>query len=125
MNGRALAPIALALFVGALACCFFARPAMPLPADFTDDLVTDVSLPTALAFTPDGRMLVTSKSGQLWVHEDGQETPALALDLGSEVCANSERGLLGVATDPDFANNGYVYLYYTYRKFGECPQKHP
>ncbi len=124
MPGRALAPVTLALLVGFVACVLFARPAMPLPDDFQDSPVADVPAPTALAFTPDGRMLVTSKPGKLWVHEEGGQ-PSEALDISSRVCANSERGLLGVAVDPDFANNGYVYLYYTFKKYGRCPQKEP
>src|SRR5207253_1197619 len=47
-----------------------------------------------------------------------------ALDLSSQICSNSERGLLGVAVDPQFAdvNHHYIYLYYTYKKPGStCP----
>jgi glucose/arabinose dehydrogenase len=101
---------------------------MTLPEGFIDERVTGVPLPTALAFTPEepNRMLVTGKPGQLWVHEDGQETPTLALDLEAKVCANSERGLLGVALEQGFGTtNNYVYLYYTYKKHGRCPEKDP
>ena len=63
MQVRALTPIALALLIGIFVCLLFARPASTLPPDFTDSLVTNVSAPTALAFTPDGHMLVTSKAG--------------------------------------------------------------
>src|SRR3712207_2780793 len=117
MPGRALAPITLALLVGSFACFLLARPAMTLPDNFEDNLVTDVPLPTALTFMPGGRMLVTSKWGQLWVYKDGKLLQSPALDIGSEVCANGERGLLGVAVDPEFGNTGqnYVYLYYTYK----------
>src|SRR5215218_9190921 len=104
MQVRALTPIALALLIGVFVCLLFARPATTLPLDFTDSLVTNISAPTALAFTPDDRMLVTSKSGQLWVYENGQKTEAL--DIGSRVCSNSERGLLGVAVDPNFGIAG-------------------
>lgn len=75
--------------------------------------------PTALAFTPDGRMLVARQTGQLLVYRDGALL-ATALNLGGSVCSNSERGLLGVAVDPDFnpaANNRYIYLFYTFDKF--------
>ena len=48
-----------------------------------------------------------------------------ALDISGRVCSNSERGLLGVAVDPNFAANHYVYLYYTYKKRGVCPEKDP
>ena len=128
MSGRALAPITLALLVGFFACFLFARPAMPsttLPEGFTVDLVTGVPAPTALAFTPGGRMLVTSKPGQLRVYKEGAMLHTPALDIGSRVCANSERGLLGLAVDPDFANNGYIYLYYTFKKHNRCPQGDP
>src|SRR5215216_1341021 len=128
MPGRVLLPITLAMLAGVLACLFIARSAMTLPDDFTDSLVTDVSAPTALAFTPDGRLLVTSKSGQLHVFDqNGNELSSPALDIGSRVCSNSERGLLGVAVDPDFEDpgNSYVYLYYTYKKHGACPDHMP
>jgi glucose/arabinose dehydrogenase len=94
-----------------------------LPADFEDRRVTPVPAPIALAFTPDDRMLVTSKPGQLYVYENGQRTRAL--NIGADVCDTSERGLLGVAVDPNFADNKYVYLYYTYKKYGVCPDHRP
>ena|SRR5215211_5564086 len=104
MPGRALAPITLALFAGFFACLLFAGPVMPaVPAGFTDGLVASVLAPTALAFAPDDRMLVTSKQGQLRVYEGGAMLQSSALDISSRVCSNSERGLLGVAVDPEFA----------------------
>jgi glucose/arabinose dehydrogenase len=96
-----------------------------LPADFEDARVTRVPAAIALAFTPDDRMLVTSKPGRLYVHEPGQGK-TLALDISRRVCSGqTERGLLGVAVDPNFASNGYVYLYYTFKKHGECPDHQP
>src|SRR4051794_13050564 len=62
MSRRFLAFLALALMAASLAVVQ-PRPAEAsgptLPADFTDQLVTNVAKPTALAFTPDGRVLVT------------------------------------------------------------------
>ena len=47
-------------------------------------------------------------------------TPALS--LGSAVCSNGERGLLGVAVDPQFTTNHWGYLYYTFNKINAgCP----
>jgi glucose/arabinose dehydrogenase/PKD repeat protein len=92
------------------------------PPGFNDQLVAAVPQPTAIAFTPDGRMLVTSKSGQLSVvARDGTVGVPPALDLGARVCANNERGLVGLAVDPDFAANSFIYLYWTFKKFGDCP----
>ena len=89
------------------------------PTGFADSLVASVASPTALAFTPDGRLLVISQTGQLRVVSPGA-APQLALDLGpggSDVlCSTSERGLLGVAVDPQFATNHFIYLYYTFKK---------
>ncbi|MDP9365486.1 MAG: PQQ-dependent sugar dehydrogenase [Chloroflexota bacterium] len=90
------------------------------PAGFEDAVVADVPLPTALTFTPDGRMLVTTKPGVLRVVRGDALLPAPALNISAKVCGNYERGLLGVAVDPDFATNGYVFLYYTFKKYGDC-----
>jgi glucose/arabinose dehydrogenase len=96
-----------------------------LPADFDDRLVVAIERPTDVAFTPDGRMLVTVQSGQLYIVQDmGAGHPSsvtLALDLAEVICSNWERGLNGVAVDPAFVENQYVYLYYTFNKHGVCP----
>ena len=94
-----------------------------MPAGFADVLVTLAPSPTALAFTPDGRMLVTAKTGQLFVVRNGVLRASPALDLSARVCTQSERGLLGVAVDPAFATNQFVYLYYTAQNAaGACPR---
>jgi glucose/arabinose dehydrogenase len=125
MPARALAPITLALLLGFFACLLLTGPAVTLPADFEDARVTRVPDPIALAFTPDDRILVTSRPGRLFVYKEGQGKTR-ALDISSRVCSGlTERGLLGVAVDPNFADNGYVYLYYTYKKYGECPDHQP
>jgi glucose/arabinose dehydrogenase len=120
-----VAAVALAVSISASTA---ARPAeaATTPPGFSDALVTSVSAPTGLAFTPDERLLVTTQPGQLRVvDQSGQLLPAPALDLASKLCSNNERGLLGVAVDPDFASNHYVYLYYTYKKHGVCPTGQP
>ena len=93
--------------------------ATALPPDFSDALVASVGSPTALAFTPDGRMLITTQTGLLRVYE-GTLLTTPALDISSRVCTESERGLLGIAVDPGFASNGFLYLYYTTDDPGDC-----
>jgi glucose/arabinose dehydrogenase len=93
-----------------------------VPAGFEDTLVATVASPTGLAFTPDGRLLVTTQPGRLRIVENGVLLATPALDLASTLCTNSERGLLGVAVDPAFATTGFIYLYYTWNKFGACGQ---
>jgi len=100
--------------------------AVTLPPGFSDALVATVGAPTALAFTPDGRLLIATQGGTLWVAQGGTLLPVAALTLGSKVCSNSERGLLGVAIDPQFPSNHFVYLYYTFNKNAAgCPASNP
>jgi glucose/arabinose dehydrogenase/PKD repeat protein len=99
--------------------------AATLPAGFADTQIATVPQPTALAFAPDGRLLVTSKPGQLRVIVNGTLRPTPALNLSARVCSQSERGLLGVAVDPDFQTNRRVYLYYTFNKYGTCATDAP
>ena len=89
-----------------------AASAATLPTGFTESLVANgLSNPTAMAFAPDGRIFVTQQGGQLRVIKNGAllGTPFVTVTVSS----SGERGLLGVAFDPDFATNQYVYVYYT------------
>jgi glucose/arabinose dehydrogenase len=101
----------LVLAVSALAVVNPAAAA--LPPGFADSPVTSVGSPTAIAFTPDGRMLITTQPGTLRVYAGGSLLTTPALDIRSRVCSVSEQGLLGVAVDPAFAANRFIYLYYT------------
>jgi glucose/arabinose dehydrogenase len=93
-----------------------------LPDGFTDGLITDdIFQPVALAFTPDGRMLVASKVGSLFVMRD--TTVLGRLNIEDRVCSNWERGLIGMAVDPDFGQgaNRSIYVYYTAKRSATCP----
>jgi uncharacterized repeat protein (TIGR01451 family) len=95
--------------------------AASVPPGFQDTVITTVGGATALAFTPDGRLLITAKTGALRVYQNGSLVATPAIDISAKVCSDSERGLLGVAVDPAFATTRFVYLFYTFRKFGVCP----
>jgi glucose/arabinose dehydrogenase/PKD repeat protein len=97
------------------------QSAMALPPDFQDSLLANVGSPTGLAFTPDGRLLVTTQTGKLRVIQNGALLANAALDLTARICANSERGVLSVAVDPNFSVNRFIYLFYTLNKSGGCP----
>ena len=129
MPVRALAPVILALLAGLLACVLCAKPSAALPPGFVEERVASVFAPVALDFTPDGRLLVASKSGQLHVFDqNGTALASPALNIGPKVCSgDTERGLLGVAVDPNFGQSGhnYVYVYYTFKKHGVCPDHKP
>ncbi|MGH2531440.1 MAG: DUF7594 domain-containing protein [Thermomicrobiales bacterium] len=89
-----------------------------VPNNFTDTAIATVGAPTDLAFTPDGRMLIATQGGRLRLYVNGSLRSTPALDLSGRVCADFERGLLGVTVDPSFAANGYIYLYYTFDRVG-------
>jgi len=97
-----------------------AASAITLPADFEDTLIANVSAPTALAFTPDGRLLITTQTGTVRVYADGALLASPALNLAAKLCTNSERGVLGIAVDPAFATSHFIYLYYTFNRSGVC-----
>lgn len=83
-----------------------------LPTGFAKtQIASGISQPTAIAQTPDGRIFVLRKGGYVLVIKDSAllSTPALTLPVN----ADGERGLLGIALDPSFSTNGYIYLYYT------------
>jgi glucose/arabinose dehydrogenase len=83
-----------------------------VPTGFTDEtLVTGLSSPTAMAFAPDGRLFICQQGGQLRVLKNGAllSTPFLTVTVNS----SGERGLLGIAFDPNFATNNFIYVYYT------------
>src|SRR6185503_9252235 len=90
-----------------------------LPKGFVETLVSrDVSQPTAMDFAPDGRLFVLEQAGNVkLVHADGTTFTALHLNVD----AQGERGLLGIAFDPAFATNHFVYLYYTNPNPGAAP----
>jgi glucose/arabinose dehydrogenase len=80
---------------------------------FTDLKVAGgLNMPTAMEFAPDGRLFVAEKSGALRVIKDGQLLSAPFLTVPAQTFG--ERGLLGLAFDPNFVENGYVYVHYTF-----------
>ncbi|MEP7290144.1 MAG: PQQ-dependent sugar dehydrogenase [Chloroflexota bacterium] len=86
--------------------------AASLPSGFAEALfATGLAAPTAMEFAPDGRLFVTQQGGALRVIQGGSllPTPFITLTVNS----TGERGLLGIAFDPNFASNNFLYLYYT------------
>src|SRR5436190_10646771 len=102
-----LALVVAASFILVSACAIAAN----LPTGFTEVQVGGnlSGSPTAMAFAPDGRLFVCQQGGQLRVIKNGVllSTPFVTLTVDS----SGERGLLGIAFDPNFATNNYVYLY--------------
>ena len=85
---------------------------VPSTGYVVETVVQGLRVPWDLAFAPDGRMFVTERPGRIRVVEDGNllDEPFAELD----VWAQSEAGLMGIALDPAFAENGHLYVCYTY-----------
>ena len=93
-----------------------------LPSGFTKTRVaTGLSLPVGVTFAPDGRMFVIERGTQaggtarIRIVKNGSllSTPFASFSVNNVSVSASERGLLGIAFDPDFATNNFVYVYYT------------
>jgi glucose/arabinose dehydrogenase len=105
---RSLLLAALLSFLG----LGFGAQAATLAPGFTETRVaTGLASPTAMAFAPDERLFIAEQGGALRVIRDDAllAQPFLTLNVN----AMGERGLLGVAFDPNFVSNRYVYVYYT------------
>ena len=60
-----------------------------------------------------GRLFLVRQTGTIWIVQDGQVLEEPFLDIEDRVKCCGERGLLGLAFAPDFANNGRFYVYYS------------
>ncbi|HEU4493564.1 MAG TPA: PQQ-dependent sugar dehydrogenase [Rubrobacteraceae bacterium] len=98
-----------------------AQGAATLPPNFArSQVVGGLASPTAMEFAPDGRLFVAEQRGTLRVVKAGG-TLATFVNISGRVDSAGERGLLGVAIDPNFSKNHYVYLYFTQRATGTSP----
>lgn len=86
-----------------------------------ETIVTGLDTPWEVAFLPDGRVLVTERPGEIRVIEDGElrEEPYATLPVDEM----GEGGQLGLALDPDFEENGYLYAYYSTTEGGEAANR--
>lgn len=94
--------------------------AATVPANFAETKIGTASSGTAMEFSPDGKLYVLEQAGTMKVFSGSGNTwtqvaPSGNFFTGSPLTLNSsgERGLLGIAFDPDYANNRYLYCYYT------------
>ncbi|MGW0605442.1 PQQ-dependent sugar dehydrogenase [Streptomyces sp. NPDC002640] len=118
---------AVALLGGALLACTSltlatgpagAAPAAPAAEEAQFQQVTlakgveMIGEPMSLAVLPDRSVLTTSRDGSLYLTDDAGNT---SLSGRLDVYSHDEEGLQGIAVDPDFEQNRYVYLYYAPR----------
>jgi glucose/arabinose dehydrogenase len=111
--GARAATLILAAAVVATAGCGGVGGVVPAGPLTVTTIASGLEIAWAMAFVPDGRLFFTERPGRLRVIAGGvlQAAPVTVLPVNAE----GEGGLLGVASDPGFAANGYLYVYYTYR----------
>jgi glucose/arabinose dehydrogenase/PKD repeat protein len=120
-RGRSLSlALSVALVLGSLAALMAgtapAASAATLPAGFQESVVfSGLTNPTAVRFASDGRVFVAEKRGIIKVFDSLTDpTPGVFADLNVNVYNFWDRGLLGMALDPNFPATPYVYVLYTY-----------
>ncbi len=108
--------IARRLVAVAVALCAWpsvAEAQAPPPDSQFQKVVIDATPgePMDLAVLPDGRVLHTERSGEVWLHDPDTGLKTLAAKL--DVYQHDEEGLQSIAIDPNFEKNGWIYLYYS------------
>ena len=111
--------MAKVLVVLALAALLAPASAAALPPGFTE--TTPWTIPdyaTAVRFAPDGHVFAAGKGGMIYDFAGPDDrTPTVFADLRREVFDGWDRGLIGLAIDPDYADGRpYLYVAYTYDK---------
>lgn len=81
------------------------------------EVANGLDFPTAMATAPDGRIFVTELAGNIRVVTPNPPPQQWTLQVTAfahlDVAPGGEKGLLGIAVDPMFSQNGFVYVFYT------------
>jgi glucose/arabinose dehydrogenase len=93
----------------------------------TTTVISGLSNPVCFDFIPDGRVVLTQKGGvsgmavdaQIKIYSSSFSYIGIFYDLSDSCNSDFERGLLGIAVDPDFATNHYIYVYYNHNYNGD------
>ncbi|MCE3278155.1 MAG: glucose/sorbosone dehydrogenase [Bacteroidetes bacterium] len=103
--------------------------AQTLPTGFfKTSIVTGLQFPVAFDVAPDGRYFITLKggstagscsNGKIMVYSSAGTLLSTFYNLTDSVQCDFERGLLGIAIDPNFSVNHYVYAYYNHKYAGD------
>jgi len=106
----------------------FLSPAIFPPAHAVSPvnaLLTGLNFPVSLRFAPDGRIFFTEKNtGNIRIIQPNGTLLPTPFATVNPIFNTGEAGLLGIALDPAFSSNNYVYVYYTYRDTGSFTHGH-
>ncbi len=102
--------IAAVVFLVLISALFFAlsKP-VNQQSNETEILAQNLNTPWAIDFLPDGKMIFTERNGKVSILDNG----TIKMVGTITVTQMGESGLLGIAVDPEFNKNKFVYLYYT------------
>jgi glucose/arabinose dehydrogenase len=102
----------LQIFLAFTLLVFSMASAANVPSGFRDERVAiGLNHPTAMEIAPDGRIFILEQPGRVRIIKNGSmlSKPFMTLTVN----ADGERGVLGIAFDPNFSTNRYIYIYYT------------
>lgn len=88
----------------------------------TEVFVEGLNVPWSMVFTDPNRVLVTERPGRVRVIQDGVVTPT-PIRVFSEVVSTAEEGLMGMALDPNYQTNKFIYLCIAYEKNSKTVDK--
>ena len=119
MNKNILITLTLVVFIGTIAIVNFYQSKQPKIEETTKMqenikvIAENLNIPWEVVFLTDGEILITERPGNLLLIKKKQKISI------ESVKSIGEGGLLGIAVHPDFENNQYIYLYYTYSSNGD------
>src|SRR5207244_11483981 len=121
-------PLHNVLLIPTLLALLFLTPAIFPPAHAVSPvnaLLTGLNFPVSLRFAPDGRIFFTEKNtGNIRIIQQNGTLLPTPFATVNPIFNAEEAGLLGIALDPAFSSNNYVYVYYTYRDSGSFTHGH-
>ena len=83
-------------------------------------VVSGLDRPLGMAFLPDGRILIIEQdSGKVRVRDGGVPSNPTGATVSGLNTSGNERGLLGIAVDPQFPAEPYIYLFHTHTETTE------
>lgn len=82
-----------------------------LPGFAKKQLAGGLNNPVVFAFAPNGDIFIGEQAGTILVYSNGAVQPTPLGNISTD--GSTEKGLLGLAVDPHYATNGYIYVSYT------------
>ncbi|MBI2037318.1 MAG: PQQ-dependent sugar dehydrogenase [Candidatus Magasanikbacteria bacterium] len=118
VNGSSVGPVSSYTFTNVnsnqtISATFTTAPGDEGTFQIDNNYITGLTNPTAMAFAPDGRLFVTEQAGAVRIITPEGQLLATPFLVTTNMRSDEERGLLGIAFDPNFATNNYIYIFYT------------